>query len=252
MEQHYSLQWLTDKFENGDNIKYLFFWGHRSKRAEIDKSCFSQWFELPFVVDGITYKTAEHWMMANKAMLFGNPKISEKIIAANSPGEVKELGRQVLGFDEIIWAQKRFEIVVTGNIHKFNQHPEFAEYLINTGDRVLVEASPADTIWGIGLAQDNEDANNIYCWRGPNLLGFALMEVRDFLKGFGHFEAFAPLAPPPWKVFPGVESMGMFWGMGKGEQVAMEYAQYYWSLSDRDKTILKLTSPSPYDWNYYD
>jgi ribA/ribD-fused uncharacterized protein len=183
MKQKYSLGWLTDKFENGDNLKYIYFWGHRRKeREEVGKFCFSQWFELPFVVDGITYKTAEHWMMANKASLFEDNDTYQKIINAGSPGEVKELGRQVLNFDQSVWEKHSYEIVVQGNYHKFSQHQSLADYLITTGDRVLVEASPVDFIWGVGLAQDDERILNINQWRGPNLLGFALMEVRDLLK----------------------------------------------------------------------
>lgn len=122
-------------------------------------------------------------MMAQKALLFNDQKMFEKIIACNKPAEAKELGRYVTGFDEQVWNESKYEIVKNGNIHKFNQNAALLNYLLNTGDRVLVEASPVDRIWGIGLAQDDEDITNIYTWRGENLLGFALMEVRDFLRG---------------------------------------------------------------------
>ncbi|MFC0518194.1 NADAR family protein [Mucilaginibacter angelicae] len=186
--QTYTLQWLIDKHHNDEPLKYLYFWGHTNKHnEEAGKFCFSQWYELPFTVDGATYNTAEHWMMAQKAFLFEDLKTYEKIINAVKPGEAKELGRQVTGFDETRWTEYRYKIVVTGNIHKFNQHPQFAEYLLNTGDRILVEASPVDKIWGIGMAQDNDQITNPNNWRGLNLLGFALMEVRDFLREPGHF-----------------------------------------------------------------
>lgn len=184
MTPHYDINWLIEKFESGDALKFIYFWGHTNKRNEpAGKFCFSQWFESPFSVDGITYKTAEHWMMAHKALLFGDKMMFEKIIACNKPGEAKALGRKVRNYDDDIWNARKFDIVKLGNIHKFNQHPILADYLLKTNDRILVEASPTDAIWGIGLSQDSEDIDNIYAWRGQNLLGFVLMEVRDFLKG---------------------------------------------------------------------
>jgi len=185
MQSTYNVQWLTDSFESGDHLKYIYFWGHVNKLNDsVGKFCLSQWFESPFVVEDIVYKTAEHWMMAQKALLFEDRKIFEKIISANKPADAKELGRYVIGFDEQVWDDHKFEIVKNGNIYKFNQNALLANYLLNTGDRVLVEASPVDKIWGVGLSQDDDAITNIYAWRGENLLGFALMEVRDFLRDF--------------------------------------------------------------------
>lgn len=168
--------------ENGTN-KYLFFWGHRpSKNGSVTASCFSQWWEQSFTVDKIDYASAEHWMMAEKAKLFGDADTKELILKAKSPGEAKKLGRKVKKFDPIKWDQEKYTIVINGNFHKFQQHPEMREFLVNTGKRVLVEASPVDPIWGIGLAADNEAAQHPIRWKGENLLGFALMEVRDKLK----------------------------------------------------------------------
>jgi ribA/ribD-fused uncharacterized protein len=249
MESDYNLAWLLDEIEAGKDFKFLFFWGHRnSSKNEIGKSCFSQWFELPFTVDNVTYKTAEHWMMAHKALMFDDLKTYDRIIDANTPGEAKELGRQVLSFDEIIWNDKRYDIVKLGNIHKFNQYPQYAEYLMNTGNRILVEASPVDKIWGIGLSKDDEDIENPYCWRGLNLLGFALMEVRDFLKEHGHFTYRSDLLLPPWKAYPQIDSRDMFWRMGKGEGFIIKFGTYYSSLSERDKMFFKLIHPEPHHW----
>jgi len=179
----YDLKWHIENFEKGERDKYLFFWGHqKSKDGAPTASCFSQWWNSPFVVDDVRYNTAEHWMMAQKAFLFNDKEIFAKITAANSPVEVKALGRQVRNFDEAVWNAKRFEIVVAGNLQKFLQNKDLKEFLLNTKDRVLVEASPVDRIWGIGLAADNEKATNPKRWNGLNLLGFALMEVRDMLK----------------------------------------------------------------------
>lgn len=167
----------------GGRPKYVFFWGHTPKAGEtVGKHVFSQWFEAPFTVDGVSYATAEHWMMAEKARLFGDGEALDRILVAGNPGAAKKHGREVRGFDEQRWNAARWEVVVRGNVAKFGQHPEMREYLLNTGDRVLVEASPRDRIWGIGMGQANPDAVNPEQWRGLNLLGFALMEARARLR----------------------------------------------------------------------
>lgn len=162
--------------------KYLFFWGHQpSFDGSITKACLSQWWHSPFEVNGVVYKTAEHWMMAKKAELFDAEMLS-KILDSNTPAEAKKLGREIKNYDEQTWLNNRYEIVKQGNLHKFSQHTTLNTFLLNTQNRVLVEASPVDAIWGIGMASDHEDINNPKKWRGLNLLGFALMEVRDELK----------------------------------------------------------------------
>jgi len=163
--------------------KYIFFWGNQpSKDGSITKSCFSQWWESAFTVEGIEYKSAEHWMMANKAALFGDKEAEQRIIDCKSPAEVKKIGREVKGYDDFLWLANRFEIVKQGNFYKFGQNEELKTFLTGTGDRILVEASPVDPIWGVGLAADNPEVNNPENWKGLNLLGFALMEARDLIK----------------------------------------------------------------------
>jgi ribA/ribD-fused uncharacterized protein len=180
---HYSLEWLISSVERKEKVKFLFFWGHqKSKSGEITAACFSQWWAAPFTVDGVRYNTTEHWMMAQKALLFGNEEIYQQILAAKSPAAAKALGRQVRNFDEAVWNANRSAIVVRGNLEKFQQHSDLQDFLLQTKDRVLVEASPVDSIWGIGLAADNARAENPRQWNGLNLLGFALMEVRDLLR----------------------------------------------------------------------
>ena len=178
----YSTAWLLDRLAQEHRVKYLFFWGHQpSKDGVITKSCLSQWWLADFVVADITYRSTEHWMMAEKARLFGDEATLARILGVSSPAEAKKLGREINGFVPEIWEAQKYEIVRAGNRHKFIQHKALAEFLLATNDRVLVEASPVDTIWGIGLAADAADAENPSCWLGPNLLGFALMEVRDQL-----------------------------------------------------------------------
>ena len=172
---------LIEFINQGNRAKCIFFWGHQKPKSGITKSCFSQWYESPFEVNGVYYPTAEHYMMAEKARLFGDNEIALKIASANNPGAAKKLGREVLKFDNHIWIKHRFGIVVSGNKAKFSQNPDLKNFLLNTKDRVLVEASPVDKIWGIGLVADNPSIENPYHWKGLNLLGYALMEVRDLV-----------------------------------------------------------------------
>jgi ribA/ribD-fused uncharacterized protein len=179
----YSTDWLLAEIEAGHSVKYLFFWGHQpSKDGAITKTCLSQWWLADFVVAGLPYRSTEHWMMAEKARLFGDADMATRILAAKSPAEAKKLGREIRGFVPATWEAHKYDIVRTGNYHKFSQHKALRDFLLATSNRVLVEASPVDTIWGIGLAADSPDAANPARWQGPNLLGFALMEVRDQLR----------------------------------------------------------------------
>ena len=179
----YSLDWLKEELEKGLQPDYLFFWGHTQKKDSIiDKSCFSQWFVSPFSVNGTLYPTAEHWMMVKKAELFNDDKILKEILEAGKPAVAKELGRKISNFNAEKWNVFSYTIIVEGNKNKFSQHGALKTFLQNTGNKVLVEASPTDTIWGIGLSQNDADAMNPFKWKGTNLLGFALMEVRDELN----------------------------------------------------------------------
>ncbi|GAA1258765.1 NADAR family protein [Sphaerisporangium rubeum] len=174
---------LVEAVKRGGRVKFLMFWGHRPPRSGgVGAGCLSQWWPADFVEDGVVYRTAEHFMMAAKARLFGDEEAAAAIVAAGHPKEAKDLGRRVHGFDEARWTAARFDLVVRGNLAKFGQHPELREFLLATGDRVLVEASPVDRVWGIGLAADDERAEDPESWQGANLLGFALMEVRQALR----------------------------------------------------------------------
>lgn len=173
---------LVTAIANGMRPKYLFFWGHTpGKSGQVGKECLSQWYPAVFVVDGVRYATAEHYMMAEKARLFGDEDVRERIVAAAHPGLAKNLGREVQGFTPTIWEQHRFDIVVQGNTAKFSQNPALKAFLLNTGHRILVEASPVDRIWGIGWSENDPQAQDPEKWRGLNLLGFALMTARSRL-----------------------------------------------------------------------
>ncbi|MEV4561661.1 NADAR family protein [Kitasatospora sp. NPDC049285] len=178
-----SREQLEAALASGARAKYLLFWGHRPQRdGRIGAGSLSQWWPSPFTVDGVEYATAEHWMMAGKARLFGDEEIVPRILQARTPAEAKKLGRLVTGFDEQRWAAHRFELVVAGSVAKFSQDERLLDYLYGTAGRVLVEASPVDRVWGIGLAADDDRATDPTTWRGLNLLGFALMEARDRIR----------------------------------------------------------------------
>lgn len=170
---------LIEFIQSGGNPKYIYFWGHQKSRSGVNKSCFSQWYEAPFEESGLLFRTAEHYMMYHKAKLFKNDLIASKILECAHPGEAKKLGREVTNFDEQLWNESRFQIVKDANTLKFSQHAELLSFLKNTGTRVLVEASPVDSIWGVGLAADNPVIENPKDWKGLNLLGYALMSVRE-------------------------------------------------------------------------
>ncbi|VUD41814.1 N-glycosidase [Thalassocella blandensis] len=173
---------LLDSFNAGKKIKFIFFWGHRNASNEVNKSCLSQWYESSFIFEGNHYVSAEQFMMASKANLFGDTSVFREIISTNDPGKVKALGRTVKNFDQSEWDKQKFDIVTRASYLKFSQNDDLKYFLLNTGDRVLVEASPKDRIWGIGLAQDHPHCTNPNLWKGENLLGFALMQAREQLK----------------------------------------------------------------------
>jgi len=174
---------IETAFLSNASLDFLFFWGHRPSRdGRITASCLSQWWPSPFTVNGVTYQTAEHWMMAGKARLFGDEETAEKILAATDPKQVKALGRKARGFDAEAWDREKFSIVAEGSFQKFFQNSELRAFLLSTEDTVLVEASPVDPVWGIGLAADDAAAADPTQWRGENLLGFALMDARARIR----------------------------------------------------------------------
>lgn len=175
---------LRARHAAGEWFDFLCFWGHRGRAdGAPTRACFSQWYPAPFMVDGVRYATAEHWMMAGKARLFGDTGALAKVLAHDDPAKAKAAGRGVRDFDEAVWTAHRFDLVVAGNRAKFEAHPSLRDFLLGTGDSVLVEASPVDPVWGIGLAADAPAAHDPAAWRGLNLLGFALMAVRGALAG---------------------------------------------------------------------
>ena len=177
----YDLQTIIQRYDAGELLEYVFFWGHHSKPGQTTKACFSQWFPCTFEVDEKVYNCAEQYMMAEKARVFNDTDIHAKILEASDPKEIKALGREIKGFSVEKWAAVSKDIVVKGNLHKFAQNAELYTFLHQTNGKILVEASPYDTIWGIGMKESESGITDPHNWKGNNQLGFALMEVRDAL-----------------------------------------------------------------------
>ena len=120
--------------------------------------------------------------MASKARLFADNESLQQILESSDPKTAKALGRQVKNFDNKTWKENCRRLVTEGNVAKFSQNDPLCTFLLSTEDQVLVEASPYDRIWGIGLAAKDEKVKNPATWQGQNLLGFALMDVRATLS----------------------------------------------------------------------
>ena len=152
---------------------HYFFWRHQ----------FGQWTFRDMVdQDGVRYNCCEQYMMAQKARLFGDKKSFDAIMQEPDPKAQQSLGRLVQNYDQGIWDANKEKIVYDGNILKFSQHEDLGQRLLETAPKILVEASPSDLVWGVGLKEDDplilDEAN----WRGENLLGKVLMRVRGDLK----------------------------------------------------------------------
>lgn len=139
---------------------------------------YSQWYGSEFREDGKLFYTAEHYMMYHKALLFGDVAIANKILVNRQPRNVKSLGRKVKNFDKVVWRNHCIDIVTQGNYLKFTQNPELLKDLLKYKHLEMVEASPLDNIWGIGLSEDNPKAFNRLTWEGENLLGVCIMKAR--------------------------------------------------------------------------
>ncbi len=156
---------------------FVLFW----KKDEPDGwAC--NWFESPFKVGGVSYTCSEMYMMHQKALLMGDHDIAEAILAEDNPARQKKLGQRVKPWDEEKWLANRCRIMYEGCMAKFQQNKELGALLLATGDKVLVEASPLDKIWGVGLKASDPNARRPAAWQGLNLLGGVLMKVRSDMR----------------------------------------------------------------------
>jgi ribA/ribD-fused uncharacterized protein len=150
----------------------VLFWG----------GTYSQWCPSKFTIDGIEYNCCEQYMMARKAKLFGDNDVYREIMKSKNPSYQKQMGRSVKRFDKNEWESICRQIVYDANYAKFTQNPAMKEELMATGDMEIVEASPYDKIWGIGLHETDPRAWDKSTWQGTNWLGEAIMQVRKKLK----------------------------------------------------------------------
>lgn len=165
---------------------YVFFWRSASP--------FSNWYHSPFVAtiyrpngyESFTFDNTEQWMMYQKAKLFNDDVIAEKILSEPDPRKIKALGKEVMGFDSNVWDENKERLVYDGLKLKFEQNKSCMDALMSTGDKKLVEASPYDQIWGIGLDEFDTRAHHENTWRGQNLLGKLLTKLRDEIKNSKH------------------------------------------------------------------
>ena len=142
----------------------------------------SNWYPSVFQCDGITFSSMEQYMMYWKALTFSDTEIVEQILQTDNVGKIKALGREVSDYKESIWNGRRQIIVYRGLLEKFRQNPDMAEQLLCTGNLILAECAVMDKIWGIGLGMKDENRFDMDKWKGQNLLGYALMEVREELR----------------------------------------------------------------------
>lgn len=154
---------------------YILFFRPYNKYGE-----FSNWYKSDFVSEGITFHSTEQYLMYKKAMLFNDTEVAQEVLASTNEGQIKKLGRKVRNYNDSVWSQERFNIMVDGLIGKFSQNNTLKELLLNTGNSIIVECSPYDRIWGVGISVDDAEQGKEF--RGDNLLGKALMQARDYIR----------------------------------------------------------------------
>lgn len=172
---------------HGEGEKFVMFWRSRPHPdGKLAEECLSPWFERKFQADGVTYSLVEQYIVAQKAMLFGDRANLRKIRVNTDPKDLRVISLRIQGVDNAVWQKFSHSISCTGNFLKFSQNPDMKAYLLGTGDATLVEASPYDRTGGIGLDRLDEDATHPDRWLGRNLFGYALMQVREKLRSLEH------------------------------------------------------------------
>jgi hypothetical protein len=173
-EEEYNKRFMIDIDSEGKD--FVFFW-----KPEEENACFGNWFPLAFSVDGIHFHTSEHYVMYHKALLMGDEEIARAVLEDPDPHSAKKWGQRVKPWSQDIWNRERCRIMYEACFAKF-QAEDMRQRLLNTGDAVLVEASPYDKIWGIGLLKTDKNARNPQRWKGLNLLGKVLMKIRQDVR----------------------------------------------------------------------
>lgn len=178
------------------DLTVLGFWSNKPSRYPSDRqwfACFSNWYHSVFKLklkqglededheDGVeyTYNCVEQFMMHSKSLRYGDKETAELIMKETDPAKMKALGRRVKNYNDKDWGKVRYAIVTRGLKAKFEQNQDLKAHLLKTECKIIAEASPSDTIWGVGLAPSDPKTQDPTQWRGTNLLGKGLMEVRD-------------------------------------------------------------------------
>jgi ribA/ribD-fused uncharacterized protein len=161
------------KIEDKITDTHVYFWGDPT---------LSNWGPAEFKHKGNHFYNSEQAFMWEKADFFGDKEIADKILKTSNPKEAKDLGRMVKGYSDAEWSKVRYKKMLEACLSKFSQNPDRLETLLSTGDRTLVEGSPYDKVWGVGWHWADPEILFEENWKGQNLLGKVLMEVRDKLK----------------------------------------------------------------------
>jgi ribA/ribD-fused uncharacterized protein len=141
----------------------------------------SQWYPSPFTIDGVRFVNCEQRMMYMKGKVFGDEEAMREVMLTEDPKRHKEIGRSVKNFDVDTWSAKAYQVVVEANYAKYSQNPELRQFLIDSGSRKFVECAPYDKIWGNGLNITQTLQSPEAMWEGTNLLGKAIMDVREMI-----------------------------------------------------------------------
>ena len=141
----------------------------------------SNWYPSRFTANDISFSSMEQYMMYKKAECFKDKDTAAKILATDDVAQIKALGRLVANYNESYWNGVRQIIVFEGLLAKFSQNEDLKERLKSTGNDILAECAVRDRIWGIGLSMKDPDRFETDKWNGQNLLGYALMMVRERL-----------------------------------------------------------------------
>ena len=156
-----------------ENNKYKFFW--KGILSNFAHTQYISWDEIEFCC-------VEQEFMYRKAIYLRDIETSREIMKTTNPKVIKKLGREVKGYDDSLWSEVREGFMYQACLSKFTQHQEARRELLSYPGRVFVEASPYDTIWGIGLSEDDPRAIDSDQWRGKNLLGQILTKIRDQIE----------------------------------------------------------------------
>lgn len=162
-----------------DNHEFVFF--GQDSTENTDNACLNLWHSLPFSRDIFDYLYIGQYIIAEKAQVFENDELAKQITKTADPQQIMALDKQIKNFNPVIWDKVKYSVALNAYYYKFSQHQALRDFLLSTDDKILVFADPTDDVWGIGATQ-NHNICDILAWRGENLLGFSLMEVRDELR----------------------------------------------------------------------